>query len=104
MAADLGCTEEGAPFEFIDYEIFTPYVLKFTSNFAGTQSLSIFRLASFETNKSGNDIYPEAFMSGRRKAEHWDGHCPQKRHSALHFNTYDSKFHKVNKFLSHTPS
>jgi hypothetical protein len=49
---------------------FAPYILKLTFHVAGTQSLSIFRLATCETNKSGNDIYPEAFMSGRSKAEH----------------------------------
>jgi hypothetical protein len=87
--ADLGCTEEGTLSEFIDYGFFTSYIL--TAHVSETQSLSIFRIASFKTNESVNDIYAEVFMFGRRKAEDWDRYCLRKLHSALHFNTCDSK-------------
>jgi len=62
VAADLGCTEEGTFSEFIDYEIFTSYILKLTPHLSETHSLSILRFASFKTNKSGNNIYAEAFL------------------------------------------
>jgi hypothetical protein len=71
-------------------DFFTLYVLKLTPHVSETQSLSIFSLASFKTNNSGNYIYAEAFIFGRRKAEEWDRYPPPELYSALLFNTHDS--------------
>ena len=98
MAADLGCTEESKLSELIDYGFFTSYVLKLTPHVSEVQSLSIFRIASFKTNNSGNDIYAEALCleEGRLKAGTDTG--PQNfiaRYISIHTI---QKVHKVHEF------